>query len=156
MTNRRSATLRTTGLAGAALLLSGCAVFSPVTTQENYLPSDGTQLLMPGLELSSLVVVAAEEGGPGVLVGQAVNGNSAAVEVTFGLEGSSATATATVPAYREVPIASTPNAVSLDSVPAAPGQMVNLLVTTREAGQNVVQVPVLLPTNQYEGLLSGL
>jgi hypothetical protein len=44
--------------------------------------------------------------------------------------------------------------VPLDSVPAAPGDTVELTVTTPEAGQNVVRVPVLAATGYYEGLVT--
>ncbi len=155
MTNRRSAILRAAGLTAVALLMSGCAVFSTVQTDEDYLPGDGTQLSMPGLELRNLVVVSETKGGPGVLVGQAVNLGDAAIDVGFAVEGSTSPTTATVPAYREKAIATTATSVDIDAVPTAPGGMVNLMVTTAEAGQNVVQVPVLLPNNEYAGLLDA-
>lgn len=155
VTNRRAVILRATGLTAAALLMSGCAVFSPVQTDENYLPGDGTQLNMPGLELRNLVVVASEKGGPGVLVGQAVNKSDAPVQVSFAVEGSSTPTSATVPAHGEKGSASTPTSVKLDSVTSAPGGMVTVTISTREAGQNIVQVPVLLPNNQYKGLITA-
>lgn len=141
------------GLTAAALLMSGCAVFSPVQTDVNYLPGDGTQLEMPGLGLRNLVVITDELGAPGVLVGQAVNLGDVPIQVTFAVEGSSTPAAATVPAFAATPIAQTPTRVDIDSVPAAPGGMVTMVIATREAGQNLVQVPVLRAEGQYDGLL---
>lgn len=148
--------LRASGLAGTALLMSGCAVFSTVQTDQDYIPGDGTALTMPGLKLRNLVVVAAEKGGPGVLVGQAVNGGTVPIEVTFAVEGSTTPTTAIVPAFREKDITAAPTRAKLGAVPSAPGGMVEVTVATAEAGQNIVNVPVLLPENAYEGLLDGL
>ena len=145
--------LGASALAAAALLTSGCAVFSPVQTDEDYLAGDGTQIDVPGLSLRNLVVVSQEDGGPGVLVGQAVNTGDSAVQVTFGVAGAPAGDSATVPPRSTGPISPEPDSVVIASVPGAPGGMVDVIVTTREAGENIVAVPVLPPTGTYEGLL---
>ena len=150
MTTRAASVLRATALAATGLLVSGCATFSPVQTEYDYPAADGVRLSIDGLELRNLAVVAAEPEGPGVVIGQAVNSSAAAVDVAFSLEGSPAPAQTTVPAGSGDALPE----VQLESVPAAPGDTVELTVTTPEAGQNVVRVPVLAPTGYYEGLVS--
>ncbi len=151
MTTRAASALRLAGLAAAALLASGCAVFSPVQTNDAYIPADGVPLTLPGLALRNLVVVADSKGGPGTVVGQAVNEGADALDVTFGVAGGTPVS-ATVPAYSEDALSANGSPVVLGAVPEAPGAMVQLTVATREAGQNVVLVPVLPSTRYYTGL----
>lgn len=156
MTNRAANALRLPAAAAAALLVSGCAVFSPVQTDEPYIPADGVPLTIPGLTLRNLAVVTGTDAGTGVLIGQVVNETGSAVDVSFGIEGGGqASAPTTVAAYSGDTISDTSEQVELPGVPAPPGAMVTLTVTTAEAGQNVVQVPVLLDDRFYTGLLSG-
>lgn len=151
MTTRAASALRFAGLAAATLLASGCAVFSPTQTDYPYIPADGVDLSMPGLELRNVAVVASAEGAPGVLVGQAVNDAADAVEVAFGLQGEQG-GTTSVPAYSGASLSSATAKVEVGAVPVAPGGMVQLTVTTQEAGQNVVLVPVLAPELYYADL----
>jgi hypothetical protein len=156
VTNRAATALRLSAAAAASLLVSACGVFSPVQTDEPYIPADGVPLSIPGLELRNLAIVTATEGGPGVVVGQVVNDTGSSVDVTFGLQGGpSATGSSTVPAYSGDTITDSTEQVQLPSVPAKPGAMAWLTVTTTEAGENVVQVPVLLDNRFYTGLLGG-
>ena len=148
MTNRATTSLRLGTVAGAALLASGCAVFSPVQTDLPYIPADGSDLTMPGLDLRNLVVVGEGEGEPGVLVGQVVNQGPEAVEIQFGLEGATPV-TASVPAFTGDALNDGGATIRLDSVPSAPGTIVTLAVVTAEGGQNVVSVPVLPPDLYY-------
>ncbi len=155
VTNRAAAALSTVALAGAALLTAGCAAFSPVQTAVDYQPADGVKLSLDGLELRNLAVVAAEKGGPGTVIGQAVNSGTSAVDVTFGVEGASATAKAAVPANSGDTLSDSTSSVTIDGMPAGPGEVVQLQVTTAEAGQNLVTVPVLAASGYYEGLATG-
>ncbi|MFQ6171500.1 hypothetical protein ACK8HX_07835 [Oryzobacter sp. R7] len=149
MTTRAAALLRATALAGALLLASGCAVFSPVQTDYAYQAADGPSLDTGDLRFGNLVVVAAEEGGDGVLVGQAVNESAEAAEVTFAL-GEGAPTRRTIPASSGGSLSEGGSPVVLSGVPARPGQLVQLTVTTPQSGPNVIQVPVLAPTGYYE------
>lgn len=151
MTTRAASALRLAGLAAATLTVSACGVFSPVQTDYPYIPADGVPLTIPGLDLRNLVIVSDEEGGPGTIVGQAVNEGRDPVEVSFSLEGSSPTTTTVAP-YSDDAISADGKAVTLETVPQRPGSMVQLVVTTQQAGQNVVQVPVLPSERYYEGL----
>lgn len=148
MTNRAASALRFAGLAAATLLASGCAVFSPTQTDYPYLPADGVDLSMPGLELRNVAVVASAQGAPGVLVGQAVNEAADAVDISVGLEGEQG-GTTSVPAFSGTALSTTTSKVEVGNVPVAPGGMVQLTITTQEAGQNVLLVPVLAPERYY-------
>lgn len=150
VTKRAASLLRLTGIAGAALLATGCGVFSPVQTDYPYIPADGVKLVMPGLTLNNLVIVSDAKGQPGTLVGQAVNESSKAVDVSFGLEGSQ-TATAAVPAFSGTSL-SAGSGVPISTVPAEPGALVELNVATAEAGRNVVLVPVIDRRSYYDAV----
>ncbi|GAA4401527.1 hypothetical protein GCM10023153_29940 [Ornithinibacter aureus] len=143
MTTRAAHALRATALLAAGLLLSGCAVFSPTQTDYDYPASDGVALSIPGLELRNLAFVVENRGGPAVLIGQAVNNATSAVDVTFGVEGASSTETAAVPAFSGKSLSEPGALIEFDSLPANPGDTITLTVSTPEAGQNVVTVPVL-------------
>ncbi len=148
VTTRAASVLRATALAAAGLIASGCAVFSPVQTEYDYPPADGVDLSMDGLELRGLAIVGAGADGPGVVIGQAVNSSASAVDVSFSVEGASAPAEVTVPAGSGDALSEVP----IESIPGAPGDNVQLVVSTPEAGQNVVTVPVLAPVGYYEEL----
>jgi hypothetical protein len=155
VTNRAAHVLRATALAVATLLASGCAVFSPVQTDVDYPAADGVRLSITGLELRNLAIVVPEKGGTGVVVGQAVNSGTSAVDVTFAVEGAPATATAAVPASSGDTLSDATSRVEIANLPAAPGETVVLTVSTPEAGQNIVTVPVLPATGFYEDLATA-
>ena len=154
MTTRAALALRATALLAATLIASGCAVFSPTQTDYDYPAADGVRLSIPGLELRNLALVLEEEGGTGVLIGRAVNNSTSAVDVTFAVEGASANATATVPATSGNALSDPTSLVEIESLPAAPGDTISLVVSTQEAGQNIVTVPVL-SANGHNGSILG-
>ncbi len=152
VTNRAAPALRATALAGTALLLSGCAVFSPVQTDYDYEPADGVSFTITGLDLRNLAVVVPAEGGTGTIVGQAVNRATSAVDVTFAVDGATAPATVAVPAGSGTSLTGDGGRVEIPGIPAPPGSTVQLTVTTDEAGANVVRVPVLPNIGYYSDL----
>ena len=88
VTNRAASVLRASALAGTILLASGCAsAFSPVQTDYAYDAGDGVPLSIVGLDLRDLAVVVPAKGETGIVVGQAVNRSTSAVDVTFAVEG---------------------------------------------------------------------
>ncbi|WP_345207699.1 hypothetical protein [Fodinibacter luteus] len=155
MTIRAAHALRAAALAGATLLASGCAVFSPVQTDVDYPAGDGVRLSIDGLELRNLALVVPEENGTAVLIGQAVNSGTSAVDVTFTVQGAPTSAAAAIPASSGDTLSGTTTRVEIESLPAAPGDNVELVVSTAQAGENVVTVPVLPATGYYEGLTTG-
>ncbi|MGL5866936.1 MAG: hypothetical protein ACRCYX_13915 [Dermatophilaceae bacterium] len=149
MTFRAAIAARGFAVAGATLLATGCAVFSPVQTTENYIPADGVPLSIPGLELRNLAVIATADGGPGVVVGQAVNSSVNALDVAFSVGEEGTPVTAVIPAGFGGSLSNGTDNVDLAAVPAPPGALVELVVTTERAGQNVVEVPVFAPEGDY-------
>ena len=154
VTNRAVSPLRLTAAAATALVVSGCGVLAPVSTDEPYIPADGVPLTVPGLDLRNLAVVTSSEGGSGVVIGQLVNQTDSAVPVNFGIQGGeTASTTKIVRANSGETISDDSSQVTLDALSAPAGSMVMLTVTTREAGENVVEVPVLVDDDYYTGLL---
>lgn len=142
-----------TALAAAAVgttLLGGCAVFSTVQTDQPYQAADGVNASFGELDLRGVLIVAETKDGPGTVVGQLVNNGSEDIEVTL---GTTADAPMQAPVTVERGSSFTLGEESsgqLASVPAGPGDVVQLRVSTRDTGQNVVTVPVLPAEGYYE------
>ena len=155
-TNRAASALRASALAGTILLASGCAsAFSPIQTDFDYDSADGVPLTIEGLDLRDLAIVVPAEGGTGIVIGQAVNRSTSAVDVTFGVAGAPTPATIAVPASSGKTLSDAATGVEIPGIPAAPGEMVEMTVTTAEAGENVVKVPVLANTGYYSDLTAS-
>jgi hypothetical protein len=153
VTNRAASVLRASALAGCILLASGCAsAFSPIQTDYDYDAADGVPLTLPGLDLRNLAVVVPAKGATGILIGQAINRDSAAVDVTFAVTGAPTPAMVAVPANSGKSLSDAATGVEIPGIPVAPGEMVHMTVTTDEAGANVVNVPVLANTGYYSDL----
>ena len=151
VTNRAASLLRASALAGTILLASGCAsAFSPIQTAYDYDSADGVPLSLEGLDLRNLAVVVPAKGGTGILIGQAVNRDSAAVDVTFAVAGAPTPAMVAVPASSGKSLSDAATAVEIPGIPVAPGEMVQMTVTTDEAGANIVRVPVLANMGYYK------
>jgi hypothetical protein len=93
-----------------------------------------------------------EKGGTGIVVGQAVNRSASAVDVTFAVTGAPTPATVAVPASSGKTLSDAATGIEIPGIPAAPGEMIEMTVTTDEAGANVVRVPVLPNTGYYSHL----
>lgn len=132
-------------LIALTVVLSGCAVFSPVQTSRPYVQADGVALDIDGVEFENLVVVAPSRGARGVLTGQAVNLTGRAVDVTVSLQGGTTPVTFTLAPFAGDGITRMPTNVDLGPVPVIPGALVRLTVSTSAAGDNEVEVPVLPP-----------
>ena len=143
-------------MAGTILLASGCAsAFSPIQTDFDYDSADGVPLTIEGLDLRDLAIVVPEKGGTGIVVGQAVNRSTSAVDVTFAVTGAPTPATVAVPASSGKTLSDATNGVEIPGIPEAPGATVQLTVTTDEAGANIVSVPVLPNTGYYSHLTAA-
>ena len=90
------------------------------------------------------------------MIGQAVNRSTSAVDVTFAVAGAPTPATVAVPASSGKTLSDAANGVEIPGIPAAPGEIVQLTVTTDEAGANVVTVPVLREHRLLRGPHRGL
>jgi hypothetical protein len=153
VTNRAASVLRASAVAGTILLASGCAsAFSPIQTDYDYDAADGVPLTIEGLDLRDLAIVVPAKGGTGTVIGQAVNRSTSAVDVTFSVAGAPAPASVAVPASSGKTLSDAVTGVEIPGIPVAPGEMVELTVTTPEAGDNVVMVPVLVNKGYYSDL----
>lgn len=136
--------------AAGAVLLGGCSVTSPFTTQEPRSFGDGVMLNLGDLDVSSLVIVSDEKGGPGTLSGYVVNDGPEPVTVGFGI--AEPAAAVEVGAGATVSLADPATRITLAAVPQPPGSMTQLVVTTAKTGKNTVLVPVLTSQRYYSDL----
>jgi hypothetical protein len=132
----------------AVLALSGCQWTSPLTTQLKYDPSDGVGVEVGQVQLRNVLVVSGSKDGPGVLVAHGANTGEAAVTVALTVEGSQPVSL-TVPAGGAAQL-SAPGSppAALKAVPVAPGDLLDLRVSSASGGNVLVKVPVLYP---FEG-----
>jgi hypothetical protein len=131
-----------------AIALSGCQVLSPLQTQVPYIPADGIPVNLGEVEVRNLVIVADEKDGPGTVTGSVNNPTNTVQTITFEID--SAKATASVDPYSEVSLSMGAGKVTLDQVPAAPGDLVNVNVSTPSSGVTPADVPVLPSYEYYE------
>ena len=142
-------------IAAAVLVLSGCQVASPIQTNVPYQPADGVAVDLGDVQIRDLVVVTDAKGGVGTLSGLVVNRGTAPVTVTFAAGPGAETRTrAIIPAGSPTQLSGVEGVtpVTIPSIPAAPGDMVSVVVSTPDAGAPVVSVPVLLPTGYYSSI----
>lgn len=138
-----------TSLALAALLTSaGCGIMSPVQTDVDYRASDGINLALDDeLDVRGLVVVGSDTANePGRVVGQVINRSSEDVTVDFSAGGGD-TVSATVPAGGSTNLGD--DDLTLPSIPAKAGDLLPVTISTSGSGDNIAQVPVLLPDRYY-------
>ncbi|TGO06468.1 hypothetical protein [Serinibacter arcticus] len=126
-----------------ALALSAC---SPILTTKPYAAGDGTRVAWEGTNAvrgENVIVLAAEQGGEGRILGGLTNQTNEPVEITFGFaEGSSETVT--VEANSTLLMNGTDEGdIILDDVPVAPGANVEMTFATPSLGQISLPVPVL-------------
>lgn len=119
--------------------LAGCAV--PPSEVVNYPASDGVDLSMGSLQADNLLVLTAAENDPGTLIGALTNNGDQAMTVKLGLPDSPTSVP--VAAHSTTLIGPQHTTIALNSVPAAPGALVELSIASDVAGTTSVQVPVL-------------
>ena len=129
-------------------LLGGCAVFSPVQTDFAYQASDGVNATFGELEVRGLAIVAKAKDSPGVVIGQLVNRGNDDLRVSLSSEGSQPTEV-TVPRHGSVSLGGSGESVTFGSLPAGPGEVLDVQVATGATGQNVLAAPVLPALGYY-------
>lgn len=135
---------------GAALALSACQTLSPVQTDQSYAPADGVSVDLGSLQVRDLVVISSGRDQPGVLSGSVSNVGAEAQRVAFALPQAQPVF-AEAAAFSQTRL-SEDTQVQLLSVPAAPGDVIQLTVQSANAPAAVVSVPVLPPTGYYTTL----
>lgn len=130
-------------------VLGACSTQSPSQTQVPYLPSDGIPATIGAVEARNLLVIAASKGATGVLSGSLINTSAQPVSITFttvadGQAGGTGGSTVQLAAGRQQQI----SGVQFPDLQASPGAMTVIVLKTT-AGQQNVDVPVLLPDGVY-------
>jgi len=147
--NRRpAAVMLALGLAGVAVLASGCTLASPKTIVTPYAAADGsnTDVDAPtggAVQLRNFLLISAGKNHPGVLVGAVLDadGTTALAQTSLQIEpGRLATFGADGGASLQVP-----------ALPAPPGATVTVKAET-PAGGRTFTVPVLMPQGFYSGI----
>lgn len=157
--------LLATATAGAALVLSGCQVASPIVTDYEYDPAEGFSVDADSVVIRNAVVVSEGNGAPGVLSGQLVNRTNepVVVQVTAGVPAEGAQPVEIeLPAGGQYRLDGQPvgtmsgeqieaAAIDIASVPVAAGGVFPVQV---QAGGDLASesVPVHLPTGYFSDL----
>lgn len=130
--------------AALALTSTGCSVTNEAGTVLDYEPSDGVRGELGDIRLGNLMVLAAEEGGAGTLMGYATSGATGSTRLTFALDDGTELGEVTVDAGSTVRLGPDADATfDLDAVPARPGALLDVRVSAEPGGGVVVPVPVL-------------
>lgn len=125
---------------GLAATTAGCSEEDQYTEQAS---SDGVRLELGPLLLSDLMVVASEEGAPGVLLGAVSNDGDEPTRVTIGLVDGPEAAGFDLDAGATVLLTPEDREIRFDTVPAPPGADVEIEVSSSAHGDATVRVPVL-------------
>jgi hypothetical protein len=130
--------------AAVALILglAGCSATNPMTTQWEYDPSDGVGETLGDVHFGNLIVLTADEGSPGTLVGFVGNRGDQDLQVTIEFEGSSTE----VELARGETVLLGPDrddSLDIDSVGARPGSKVEAVLSTDRGGSSTLLLPVL-------------
>ena len=151
-----SAIVRVAALACVAVLVAGCSVINPITTQEDYQPADGIEVAIGDDAMAqNLLVVTTALDAPAILTGSVYNGDVEELKVSFSLDGTHITEV-TVPA-RGTAVLGPDNWAVIGAATAAPGGIVQVLIQADVTGQFAVPVPVLDGTQpEYQGVVDSL
>lgn len=128
-------------------LLSGCAIFSPMATENVYNPGDGVGLEFGDVLVRDMIVIGDSQDGPATVAAYVVNTSMEDVTVSFTAAGGSS-ATVDVPAGTSTQI-SPPgeSGVQLDSMGVPPGAMLPLTVQVGDNPPADVSTPTVSTDN---------
>lgn len=137
-------------------LLSGCAVFSPMATENMYNPGDGVNLEFGDVLVRDMLVVGDAEDGPATVSAYVVNNSAEEVTVSFAAAGGSPV-TVDVPAGTATQVSPAgESGVRLDSLGVAPGAMLPLTVQVGNNPPAEVSTPTVTTENPlYADFTSG-
>lgn len=140
--------------------LAACSFTSPMTTATTYQAADGSNAAITdaatgaSVDLRNFLVVGTAKGSPATLVGAVVNQGTSPVEVNFTvLDGQSTVGSGKVTAEpgKLVQVGPSGTAVTLSSLPAAPGSVLQLKAETG-AGGATLPLPVLAAEGYYASI----
>lgn len=130
-------------VAVAVPALAGCSVTNTITTQRAYEASDGVGVDLGGVRAGNLLVVAADEGGPGSLVGYLTNEGDSAAVVAVGPAGGEPVAVVRLAPGATALLGQEHERVDVPSVSEPPGALVLLGFAVEDGDETVVEVPVV-------------
>ncbi|WP_084039248.1 hypothetical protein [Demequina sp. NBRC 110053] len=141
----------------AALALAGCSYVNPITTQENYAASDGSQVQMGAVEGLNLIVVSPGAGEPGTLIGTLHNSSAEDIDVQVTFDGETMT-TVTVPAGQNQQLGPADGATEVPgTTEVLPGLTTEAALMSSTDGTFTVEVPVMDGTlPEYADVLAEL
>ena len=134
-----------------ALGLTGCSATNPVTTYLDYSPSDGIDIGVGDVSAEGVFVLSSGEGEPGTLLGAVTNRGVEDAAVVITMAGSDEILLS-VELGREETVVFGPRqdeTVDIESVPAPPGALVPVTVTSDRGGAATGRVPVLDGTFEH-------
>ncbi len=139
----RSTTAAGVAVAGVlAAVLSGCSATNQITTAQAYSASDGVRAELGDLTAENLLVLTADEDGPGALQGALTNRGDQTLTVTVESDGETVGRLRVDAGATQLLGGANGEDVVFDT-PAAPGALTTLTIATGEGGSQEVQVPVL-------------
>ena len=128
------------------VVLSGCAVFSPMATENMYNPGDGTNVSLGDVEIRDILLLGSEQDGPARIIAYVVNNGTEPVTVDFTGAGGSASVEVEPQSAKQIS-APGEEGVSLDALGVAPGAMVPLQVQAGDSAPAEVSVPSVSAEN---------
>lgn len=135
-------------LGAVAVTLGGCSFLSPIQTLDPYAPSDGVRVeVADGVFIENLLIVAADEGEPGRVLGAVNNETDDDVDLTISFPESGEDLSVTADANGLANF--TDEDLILADTPVAPGGTAAAEVSTLTGGGVPVQVPVLDDTHEH-------
>ncbi len=140
----------------AALVLAGCSYVNPITTQQNYAPSDGTQLVAEEFTAFNLIVVSEGVGQPATLVGSLHNELDEDVQLEISFDAETATPV-TVPARSVVNLTPLDGLEVTGTTPALAGLFADVGIAAGTSGFYTVRVPILDGTlPEYQAVIDAI
>lgn len=130
-------------LIAPVVLTAGCTIFSPLQTDIISPAGDGVNADLGTVALRNLVVVAQSKDAPALITGALINQSTQKIDVGFSLQNA---ATQTPVMLSLDPGEAKPlNGLQIAGAGATPGAMVEVMVATPDAGNKLVNTPVLPP-----------
>lgn len=151
LTARRS--VRALAALGAAAALAGCSFVNPILTQEPYATSEGVQVwLTPQLRAENVMVLAAEEGATGRVLGVLVNDTQEPATLTLSVADGGLSSDLDAGGF--VVLGEDDEVVMVPEVPVAPGRFIDVELSVPGQGSVTAAAPVLDGTlPQYSELV---
>ncbi|WP_062071417.1 hypothetical protein [Demequina sediminicola] len=127
----------------AAAALTGCSYVNPITTQQNYSASDGSQLFVEDVSALNLIVLTEAVDSPATLIGTIVNDSDEDVEFTITFDGTTATPVA-IDAGESIKLGPEDGDVEVSGTSTVqPGLVVDVLFQETGSKTYAVSAPVL-------------